>query len=57
MCQCVCMRVNDATRYKLLEVPKDVAVVDVEDVALFLDHDVVVVAIREALWHRSKCSS
>lgn len=45
----VCVCVNDVTHNELLEVPQDVSIVNVEDVAFLLDHDVVVMAISEAL--------
>ena len=41
---------NGGTHNELLEVPQDVPIVNVQDVPLLHDHDVVVMAISEALW-------
>ena len=57
MCACVCVCVCVCAHYELLEVPEDVPVVNVKNVALFLDHDVVVMAISEALCCKSEYSS
>ena len=54
---CLCVRVCACAHYELFEVPEDVPVVNVKNVALFLDHDVVVMAISEALCCKSECSS
>ena len=51
MCVCVCVHVCVCVcaHYELFEVPEDVPVVNVKNVTLFFDHDVVVMAISEAL--------